>query len=60
MVAADNVALAGNVVVEDNAAMETMPLEEDVPPVTGKREKQFPWGVLGLIGLVGLLGRRSR
>jgi hypothetical protein len=56
----DNTALAGNVTVEDPVVIDSndMVVEDDPGPVTGKRPKSFPWGVLGLLGLVGLLGRK--
>ena len=60
MAVADNAALAGNVTVDNGAVVDAgeMPVEEEVAPVTARRDKGFPWGVLGLIGLVGLLGRK--
>ena len=53
-----NAALAGNVTVDNGAALDTMPIEEEAPAPAPAREKEFPWGILGLIGLVGLFGRR--
>lgn len=56
----------GNAVVDplpaaDEPAAVATPLEPAEPTdgtVTGRRERGFPWGLIGLIGLIGLLGRR--
>ncbi|HEX6217909.1 MAG TPA: WGxxGxxG family protein [Sphingomicrobium sp.] len=58
--AVDANVLAGNVTVDNTVAVDPgdMPVEEEVAPVTARRQQGFPWGILGLIGLVGLLGRR--
>lgn len=31
----------------------------DVTPVRQERDRDFPWGLLGLLGLAGLLGRKK-
>jgi hypothetical protein len=31
----------------------------DVAPVRQERDRDFPWGLLGLLGLAGLLGRKK-
>jgi hypothetical protein len=32
----------------------------DVVPVREERDRDFPWGLLGLLGLAGLLGRKKK
>ena len=59
-VPADNELMAANnmVAVPPPAQVTT---ETAVPPAPEpRRERGFPWGIIGLVGLVGLLGRRRR
>src|SRR5688500_12649895 len=49
----------GNAAVTALPPAETIaPVEEPMPEPRARRDRGFPWGLLGLLGLVGLLGRR--
>ena len=39
---------------------ETAPPSTDTGSVVVQKDRNFPWGVLGLVGLIGLFGRRRR